>query len=456
MKDSLAAKAIGGMAIAAAVLAVAMIGFVLGNRPVDPTTTDITAAIASPPIGVSAAAAGQAAAPAAAVQTGVVVEVDLVAEVVDWDVVNGELVEVWGYNGEYPGPTIHANVGDTVRVHLTNLLPEGTSIHFHGIDVPNNQDGVPGITQPMIEPGQAWTYEFVVDEPGTTMYHTHANTMAQLGRGLVGPLIVHDPADGFDQEFIMLLHEIDGFFTINGHSFPDTLNDDTFIQMETGEDILVRFINAGQQHHPMHLHGHQFEVVSLDGNPIPAPYLANTVDIAPGQTVDVVIRGDNPGTWTFHCHIISHVTNKGVYPGGMLTLVDYTDHTSYMEDPSVQPQVPRSAGDVPPPPVVETETEAVDAAVDGVFEIVATEFAFDVPNITVAPGDEVVIRLVNNGATVHNWEIPDWGFVVEAQAGTTAEAILTVPEDATGEYDLLCNIAGHQASGMEGVLIISG
>ncbi|NNF64366.1 MAG: multicopper oxidase domain-containing protein [Acidimicrobiia bacterium] len=455
MKDALGAKVIGGLAVMAAFLVVGLVGFVLGNRPEAPNTTDITAAVAlePSPAGISAAAATPVAAVAA--QTGAVVEVDLVAEVVDWDVVDGELVEVWGYNGEYPGPAIHANVGDTVRVHLTNLLPEGTSIHFHGLDVPNNQDGVPGITQPMIEPGQAWTYEFVVDEPGTTMYHTHANTMAQLGKGLVGPLIVHDPADAYDNEYVMVLHEIDGFFTINGHSFPDTLNDDTFIQMETGEDILVRFINAGQQHHPMHLHGHQFEVVSLDGNPLPAPYEANTVDIAPGQTVDVVVRGDNPGTWTFHCHIISHVTNKGVYPGGMLTLVDYTDHTSYMEDPSVQPQEPRDAGVAPPPPAVET-TASVDASVDGVFEIVATEFAFDVPNIAVAPGDEVLVRLVNNGAVLHNWEIPEWGFVVEAAAGTTAEAVLRVPDDASGEYELLCNIAGHQAAGMEGLLIASG
>ena len=205
----------------------------------------------------------------------------------------------------------------------------------------------------------------------------------------------------------------------------------------------------------MHLHGHQFEVVALDGNALPAPYEANTVDIAPGQTVDVVVRGDNPGTWTFHCHIISHVTNKGVYPGGMLTLVDYTDHTSYMEDPAVQPQEPRDAGVAPPPPAVET-TATVDAAVDGVFEIVATEFSFDVPNISVSPGDEILVRLINNGAVVHNWEIPDWGFIVEAQAGTTTEAILTVPDDASGEYSLLCNIAGHQAAGMEGLVIASG
>ncbi|MCI0825680.1 MAG: multicopper oxidase domain-containing protein, partial [Chloroflexi bacterium] len=99
-----------------------------------------------------------------------------------------------------------------------------------------------------------------------------------------------------------------------------------------GERILIRMINAGNLHHPMHLHGHQFKVVQLDGNPLTNPLVVNTQNIAPGQTVDVEVSGTNPGTWVFHCHVISHVTNRGVYPGGMLIALDYEDHTSYFDE----------------------------------------------------------------------------------------------------------------------------
>ncbi len=261
------------------------------------------------------------------------VEIDLTADVVQWEVLDGEFVEVWAYNGQYPGPEIRVKVGDKVRINLTNNLPEATTIHWHGLEVPNDQDGVPGITQPDIPAGGSWTYEFVAPKAGTSMYHTHSNTLKQLTKGLFGAFIV-EPREGlpqYDREYTLLLHETGGFYTINGHSFPKTL-EDSLLKIKTGERVLIRMINAGQAHHPMHLHGHQFTVVQLDGNPLTNPLVVNTQDIAPGQTVDVEVLGTNPGTWVFHCHIILHVTNKGQYPGGMLIVLDYEDHTSYFEE----------------------------------------------------------------------------------------------------------------------------
>lgn len=260
------------------------------------------------------------------------VEVNLTAQVVEWEVYPGETVEAWTYNGQYPGPEIRVTEGQKVRINITNDLPEATTIHWHGLDVPNDQDGVPGITQPAIEPGESWTYEFVAERVGTAMYHTHANTAAQLAKGLFGFFIV-EPVGGldYDREYSLALHEIAGSYTINGKSFPATL-DDNLLKIKTGETILVRFGNMGTGYHPFHLHGHQFLVINVDGNPMPDNWRQNTIDIPPGQTIDVVIEGTNPGTWTFHCHIVPHVTNKGVYPGGMLTLLDYEDHTSYMEE----------------------------------------------------------------------------------------------------------------------------
>lgn len=260
------------------------------------------------------------------------VEITLVASVFEWEVAPGHVIEAWGYNGEYPGPTIRVKVGQKVRITLVNELPEDTTIHFHGLEVPNDEDGVPGITQPTVHPGEEWTYEFVAPKAGTTMYHTHAHTVTQLPKGLFGAFIV-DPADGplddVDQEVTMLLHETQGYYTINGKAFPGTLED--VVAVETGDSLIIRLINAGNEHHPMHLHGHQFTVVELDSNRLATPFTVNTQDIAPGQTIAVRVEANNPGTWLFHCHIIPHVTTMGEYPGGMLWVLDYTDHTSYME-----------------------------------------------------------------------------------------------------------------------------
>jgi FtsP/CotA-like multicopper oxidase with cupredoxin domain len=157
--------------------------------------------------------------------------------------------------------------------------------------------------------------------------HTHSNTIIQLSKGLFGAFII-EPKGGlpqYDRQYTLMLHEMQGLYTINGHSFPKTLEDD-LLKIRTGEKVLLRMINVRQFHHPMHLHG----VVELDGNPVTNPIVVNTQDIASGQTVDVEVIGSNPGTWVFHCHIISHVTNKGVYPGRMLIALDYEDHTSYM------------------------------------------------------------------------------------------------------------------------------
>lgn len=329
-------------------------------------------------------------------------EVDLTAKVAQWEVYEGETIEIWGYNGEYPGPTIRAQEGDRVRVNLHNELPEATTIHFHGMDVPNDQDGVPGVTQPDVAPGQSWTYEFIAGRVGTTAYHTHSNTAMQIGKGLFGTFVVEDGSEAkYDHEFELALHEIQGFYTINGHSFPATLAND-LMSIKSGETALIRFVNMGSLSHPMHLHGHQFEVIAIDANPLVHPMKLNTVDIAPGQTVDVVITGDNPGTWVFHCHIVPHVTNKGVYPGGMLTLLDYEDHTSYFED--------NTAFGVPPQDVSGNVTDGEDnddaddvAGADKTLKISAAELMFDKFSLFAAAGADVTVEFANDDLNIpHN------------------------------------------------------
>ncbi|MEX0762254.1 MAG: multicopper oxidase domain-containing protein [Dehalococcoidia bacterium] len=387
------------------------------------------------------------------------VVVDLTASVFQWEVYEGERVEVWGYNEQYPGPEIRVKEGDKVRVNVTNNLPEDTGVHWHGLEVPNDQDGVPGITQPPIKPGETWTYEFMASDPGTTMYHTHTHTVTQLARGGFGPLIV-EPRDGtpeYDRQYTLMLHEIEGLYTINGHSYPQTL-ESSLLKIREGEKILVRMVNVGQQHHPMHLHGHQFKVVQLDGNPLASPHVMNTQDIAPGQTVDVEIEGNNPGTWVFHCHIIPHVTNRGEYPGGMLVVLDYEDHTSWFEanadngghrdsDPHASPTPAPSGGDA-----ASVESGPV---MDGALDVMVKAFdlGFDKKEMEIEAGEWMNLAVQNIGALPHDLVIEGTGIHLDVHGiGLTDE--LAVRFNDPGTYVYYCSIPGHRGAGMEGTVTV--
>lgn len=384
------------------------------------------------------------------------VEISLMAETFQWEIYEGEFVEVWGFNGQYPGPEIRAKEGEKVRVTVTNSLPEATAIHWHGLEVPNDQDGVPNITQPAIQPGEVWTYEFVAPKPGTTMYHTHANTVKQLPKGMFGSFIV-EPREGmpeYDRQYTLMLHEIEGLYTVNGHAFPKTL-EESLLKIKTGEKILIRMVNAGQQHHPMHLHGHQFKVVQLDGSPLANPLMVNTQDLAPGQTVDVEVEGTNPGTWVFHCHIIPHVTNRGAYPGGMIVALDYEDHTSYFESnpqlpPTSTPEVNETIGDHETPIAGPVET---GPSVEGTAEVSVNTFdlGYDNKEIDLEVDQWINVVLKNEGALEHDLLIEGSGFRLHVPAiGSTDAAALRITE--RGTYTFYCSIPGHRGAGMEGII----
>ena len=245
----------------------------------------------------------------------------LTASLVDWEYAPGQRTEAWAYNGVVPGPEIRVTEGDTVRVEVTNNLPESTAVHWHGLIVPNNQDGVPFITQPPIKPGDTFTYEFQIREgnTGSHMYHSHLNAAEQVTKGLLGAFIV-DPKDPnkygeYDREYTIILNDGPiGGFTLNGKSFPATKP----LTASLGEKILVRYMNEGLMIHPMHLHGMPQLVVAQDGWLLPQPYMCDTLNIAPGQRFDVIIDCAEPGVWAFHCHILNHAEAKqGMF--GMVT-----------------------------------------------------------------------------------------------------------------------------------------
>jgi uncharacterized cupredoxin-like copper-binding protein len=246
---------------------------------------------------------------------------ELKAQHVQWEVLPGEFVDAYAYNGMVPGPLIRATEGDKVRINFTNELPEPTVIHFHGPKLPNGMDGVVDVTQKMILPGETFSYEFVAQPGGTFMYHTHHNSAFQEGKGLYGVFMVDPkvPIVQFDKEYVQVLSELGGYYLINGKAFPATQP----IEARIGERVLIHLVNLGQMTHPMHMHGHPFEIVATDGYPVPeaARLTKDVVNIGPGERYDLLVTANNPGTWLFHCHILTHVQNHGVEPGGMITVI---------------------------------------------------------------------------------------------------------------------------------------
>ncbi|GMA50605.1 hypothetical protein GCM10025857_19620 [Alicyclobacillus contaminans] len=253
----------------------------------------------------------------------------LTAEPVWWQVKPGQKVEAWAYNGSVPGPEIKVDQGDKVKIVVTNKLPEGTTVHWHGLDVPFSQDGTGGVSQPDIKPGQTWTYTFTVTAPpGTYMYHSHPMTdmEKQEDMGLFGPFIVEPKGTGWTQvhpgyqdEYTLVVNDSPQFgYTINGLSYPAT----PVLPAKVGDKVLVHLVNIGSMNHPMHLHGMHFQLLEQDGYPLPAPQTMDTVDTAPGTTYDLAFVANQPGKWLFHCHITAHVTDSQGNMTGMITMFD--------------------------------------------------------------------------------------------------------------------------------------
>jgi FtsP/CotA-like multicopper oxidase with cupredoxin domain/plastocyanin len=242
---------------------------------------------------------------------------ELTASVIQWETEPGTLVEAYAYNGMVPGPQLRAEVGDRIRIILHNDLPVPTTIHSHGLFVPPEMDGVPVISQPAVMPGESFTYEYTLRNSGSHMYHSHFMAEEQVPMGLLGAFIVTDPSatdePATDLDMAMVLNDGPLGFTINGKGFPATEP----IVMQQGQRIRIRYMNEGLQIHPMHLHGIPQLVVAKDGWTLPTPHFEDTVLVAPGERVDVIVDATEVGVWAFHCHILTHAEG----PDGMFGMV---------------------------------------------------------------------------------------------------------------------------------------
>jgi manganese oxidase len=253
-------------------------------------------------------------------------EFHLVAEPVVRELAPGMKARLWGYNGQSPGPTIEVVEGDRVRIFVTNKLPEHTSIHWHGQRLPNGMDGVGGLTQPQIPPGKTFVYEFVAQRPGTFMYHPHADEMVQMAMGMMGSWVTHPKDPKFaavDRDFVFLLaaYDIDpgsatprimtmldfNLFTFNSRVFPGIAS----LPVRLGDRVRIRIGNLTMTNHPIHIHGHEFEVTGTDGGWVPrsARWPEVTTDVAVGQMRAVEFDAAAEGDWAFHCHKSHHTMN---------------------------------------------------------------------------------------------------------------------------------------------------
>jgi FtsP/CotA-like multicopper oxidase with cupredoxin domain len=269
----------------------------------------------------------------------------LIAEEVDHFFDAGLRAKCWGFNGRVNSTVVEAVEGERVRIYVTNRLSVATAIHWHGFYLPNGMDGVGGLTQPYIKPGETVKYEWTLRQHGTLMYHAHHDEMTQMGMGMIGMFVVHprNPAPEYsvERDFALLLSEWvieagtarpntlkmndSNILTINGKVFPSTAP----LVCQTGDKVRLRVGNlSAMSHHPLHIHGHHFRITATDGEAIPlsAQWPETTALIGVGQTRDLEFITDTPGDWALHCHMTHHVMNQmghqfpnlvGMKPGGL-------------------------------------------------------------------------------------------------------------------------------------------
>jgi FtsP/CotA-like multicopper oxidase with cupredoxin domain len=274
---------------------------------------------------------------------------NLEVSVIRWHILPNVTVDAFAYNGQIPGPRIRVTQGDHVRIVVHSQLPESTTVHWHGLVLPNKMDGPAFITQQPIRTGESYVYEFTADQAGTFFYHSHDHPDRQQGLGLYGAFII-DPREPerdepeADLEYVIQLQEwllrerltypamlmeggLPNYFTINGRAYPST----DVIHMRVGQSVKIRFIGTSNNFiHPMHVHGGPFTVVARDGVTLSPSgrYDADTINLGPGQRYDVIWPARRPGKWLIHCHIPHHTENDNVEEqggGGLMMLIDVAD-----------------------------------------------------------------------------------------------------------------------------------
>ena len=404
-------------------------------------------------------------------------EFTLTASEFDWDLMFDAPVKVWGYNQSVPGPELRVYEGDTIRITLRNDLPVPTTIHWHGINVPNAMDGVAGLNQAPVNPGEEFVYEFVATPAGTRWYHSHTDPALQIPMGLYGALIVEprEPETSYDRDYTMFLAEWDTELTPGVASGKEPrgkrdqllrggeLGSDHFLvngkmhgaipplYVNEGERVLIRLIHAGHLPHPIHTHGHSFKIVATDGNPVPeaARWTKDTVLIGPAERYDLEFTADNPGVWMLHCHIEHHMAN------GMMTTIWYDGYeptgpaAGAISSEAIQAANSSGhhhAGAVPeevnPSPVAAPTTGGESV------EIAMLDDRYQPADLTIAAG--TTVTWMNKGSRWHSATSIEARFVSgRVEPGETFSYLFDKP----GLYKVYCQ--HHSMAGMNGTITVT-
>ena len=358
-------------------------------------------------------------------------------------------VTAWTFNGSVPGSQIRVKEGEDVTINLKNELPDPVSIHWHGIPLPNNMDGIPGVTQNAVQPGESFTYKFNASVPGTYMYHTHQDGVNQLDKGLYGSFIVEPKETSYDRDYSLMLDEwmsspeeemdmesmdhsnMDGMeesssdsdnkqaeesedsesmmghdmsnydiFTINGKSGKDVEP----LKVKEGEKVRLRLANIGYMSHKIHLHGHSFKVVAIDGQELnePKEIKDQLLSIAPGERYDIEFIADNPGQWYLECHGEMEGTE------GMKAVIQYEGSSEFNDQPNSEKELPEFNF------TAYGKTASAEFTLDQKFDVEYTmdlntameenEMVYTIngktfpgtDNLEVKEGDLVKVKLINN------------------------------------------------------------
>ncbi|MDC3418312.1 multicopper oxidase family protein [Aquibacillus salsiterrae] len=417
-------------------------------------------------------------------------------------------VDTWAYDGIVPGPQIRATVGETIDVTLENELPDPVTIHWHGLPVPNNMDGIPGVTQNAVKPGESFEYKFEADVPGTYWYHSHQDGSNQLDKGLYGTIIVEDESPSYDKDFTLVLdewqvgeeeadssmegmdmgEEVDSSIESMDMSGEENMAEmyDTFLingksgesipemEVEKGDRVRLRFVNAGNMAHKMDIHGQEFQIVATDGQPInnPATVTETLIEVAPGERYDVEFTVQEEGEWFIECH------GNMEQSSDMKTKIRTTGFTGESTDTSNQlDEFPvfdfTSYGEIAENPFsiddqydVEYRLDLNNRTVDGQTEYTINDKVFpDTDTLEVEQGDRVKVTLVNSSETaVHPMHLHGVFFQVISKNG---EPLMGAPvfkdtinvkpgeeyeiaflADNPGDWMFHCHDLHHAAAGM--------
>ena len=303
----------------------------------------------------------------------------LTAHVFKQQIAPNKTIDVWGFNGSAPGPTIQVTQGDRVRVIYKNELPEPTSMHWHGFEDLIGNDGMPGISQEPIKPGQSFTYNFVIKQEGTYFYHSHM-AMQELA-GMLGAFIMHPRVPyrpHCEKDFVIHLQE---YAVLPNSTTPDTMMMEfnwlllngkagpanTPLIVRQGDRVRVRFVNLGMDHHPMHLHGHTFYTTGTEGGRIPesAWWPGNTILVGVAQSRDIEFVADNPGDWMLHCHLAHHMMNQMSSQVGPMTRMTRMAMPGMVMAPSANDATAKLVSNAARGPLADTQ---IDPGMEGMMQ----------------------------------------------------------------------------------------